>query len=361
MGRFKMSVNTLEEIEFLLSLQLFTVHCVANQPSSKTKSYCNRLLSAVKNLPKIYIGHKIGIALTLESASQRNETRLILNKYMNIISHLIYLARPNFYLKEDEICRQWTGIDLIELLNLCEKRFKEQTYSSTLWCQILNETSLVSININYLQNYSFDFVQHDTDIQQLFQWINQNRIEIPGRFNRTYGGIPLFWCTPNSSSEFQSKYGSIRLIFRFSLVYSSTKHHLFDLGTRKNGSDIWHNILITTRKEIAGYGTNFVKLSSISLSPLDIAIDLTDGPLILSDVEIIFVNHTHRCIPLLPQKLTSKHSCYHTSNSAMQNFIYHLRENRQFTLDQFKNFFDWKVFEKLKEIDKSFSDEQINM
>jgi hypothetical protein len=68
-----MSISSFEEIEFLSSLQSFTVHCVANQSSSKIKSYCNRLLSAVKNLPKIYIGHKIQIALALESASQRNE------------------------------------------------------------------------------------------------------------------------------------------------------------------------------------------------------------------------------------------------------------------------------------------------
>ncbi len=126
-------------------------------------------MSAVKNLPKVYIDYKIQIALSLESASQRNETRLRLNEYMNIISHLIYLVRPNFNLEEEKIRQQWTGIDLVELLNLCEKRFKQQSYSTTLWCEILNKTSLVSIDINYFHNYSFNFVQHDTDIQLLFQ------------------------------------------------------------------------------------------------------------------------------------------------------------------------------------------------
>ncbi len=80
---------------------------------------------------------------------------------------------------------------------------KEQCYSSTVWCQILNKTSLVNFDRNYFENNSFNFVQHDTDIQQLFQWINQNRIEIPGRFNRMYGGIPLFWCTPSCSSQLE--------------------------------------------------------------------------------------------------------------------------------------------------------------
>ncbi|CAF4288747.1 unnamed protein product, partial [Rotaria sordida] len=91
-----------------------------------------------------------------------------------------------------------------------------------------------------------------------------------------------------------SKYGSIRLIFPFSLIYSSTQHQLFNLGQRKNGSDIWQNILITTRKQIAGYGNDFFELSSIPSILLDIAIDLADGPLILSDVCITFVNHIHR-------------------------------------------------------------------
>jgi hypothetical protein len=132
------------------------------------------------------------------------------------------------------------------------------------------------------------------------------------------------------------------------------------LGARKNGSDIWHNILITTRTQIAGYGTNLIELPSISLSPVDIAIDFTDGPLILSDVHITFVNHTHRCIPLLPDKLTSQHSCYHTSNSAMYHFVRFLRKNGQFTLDQLSHFFDLEIFEKLKQINNMLSDEEIN-
>ncbi|CAF0885653.1 unnamed protein product [Rotaria sordida] len=95
-----MSINTLEEITFLSAPQKFTVHCVSNQCSSKIKLYCVDLLIAVENLPKSYIGHKIQLALALESASLRNETRLILNDYMNIISHLIYLSRPNLDLEE---------------------------------------------------------------------------------------------------------------------------------------------------------------------------------------------------------------------------------------------------------------------
>jgi hypothetical protein len=132
------------------------------------------------------------------------------------------------------------------------------------------------------------------------------------------------------------------------------------LGTRRNGFDIWHNILITKRKQIAGYGIDFVKLPSISLSPVDIAIDLTDDPLILSDVRITFVNHIHRCIPLLPDKLTPQHSCYHTSNSAMYKFLRDLRKNGQSTLDQLKHLFDLQVFEKLKQIDNILSVEEIN-
>jgi hypothetical protein len=354
-----MSANTTEEMEFLLSLQRFTINCVANQ-SSKIESYCHRLLSAVKNLPKIYIGHKIQIALSLESASQRNERRLILNKSMNIISHLIYLCRPNFSLNEEEISKQWTNIDLNQLLDLCENRFKKQSYSTTLWCQILNKKSLVSMKRNYFQNCSFHFVQHDTDIQQLFQWINQNHMEIPGRFNRTYGGIPLFWCTPFDSSKLESKYGSIRFIFPFASVYSSGQHHLFDLGTRKNGSDIWKNILITQRQQIAGYGTDFIEVSSISLSPVDIAIDLTDGPLILSNVQIKFVNHLHQCIPLLPEKLTPQHSCYHTSNSARITFLRYLRQNGQYTLNQLKHLFDLQIFEELTQMNKILAEEERN-
>jgi hypothetical protein len=353
-GLFSMSVNTFEEIEFLSALQSFTIHCVANKSPSKIQYYCDRLLSAVKNLPKLYIGHKVQIALSLESASQRNESILILNKYMNIISHLIYLSPPNLILQEEEKCKEWTQIDLTTLLNQCEHRFKKQSYSSTLWIEVLNETSLVRTNINYFQNNSFHFVQHDTDIHQLFQWINQNRIEITGRFNRTYGGVPLFWCTP-LSSQAESKYGSIRLIFPFSLVYSSIQHHLFDLGTRKNNSDIWHNILITSRKQIAGYGTDFAEVSSVPSSPVDIAIDLTDGPLILSDVRIEFVNHTHRCIPILPQRLTPQHACYNTSHSAMFNFIRHLRKDGQFTLNQLQHFFDLQIFEKLEQINNTLS------
>ncbi|CAF1045220.1 unnamed protein product [Rotaria sordida] len=97
------------------------------------------------------------------------------------------------------------------------------------------------------------------------------------------------------------------------------------------------NILITTTKQIAGYENDFFELSSI---PLDIAIDLTDGPLILSDVRITFVNHIHRCISILPDKLTPQHSCYNTSHSTMGNFLRHLRKNEQSTLDQLKNLFD---------------------
>ncbi|CAF0883873.1 unnamed protein product [Rotaria sp. Silwood1] len=353
-----MSMNTLEEIKFLSALQKFTVHCVSNQCSPKIKSYCVDLLIAVKNLPKVYIGHKIQLALALETASLRNETRFILNDYMNIISHLIYLSRPNLILEEEKKCEKWTGIDLISLLNECENRFKKQSYSSTLWIEILNKTSMVSYDLNYFKNISFDFVQHDTDIEQLFQWINQNKIKISGRFNRTYGGVPLFWCTP-SSSQLQSKYGSIRLIFPFSIVYSSTQHHFFDLGQRKHGSDRWHNILITTRKQIAGYGTDFIELSSIPSMPLDIAIDLTDGPLILSDVRITFVNHIDRCIPILPEKLTPQHSCYNTSHSAMENFLRHHRKSGHSTLDQLKHLFDSEIFDKLKQINNILFNEEI--
>ena len=353
-----MSLNTFEEIEFLSALQSFTIHCVSNQCSSKIESYCNRLLSAVKNLPKLYIGHKIQIALSLESASQRNKSRFILNDHMNIIAYLIYLSRPNLNLKEEEKCKEWTGIDLTALLNQCENYFKEQSYFSTLWIEIINETCLVSTNIHYFNKNLFDFVQHDTDIQQLFQWIHQNQIEISGKFNRTYSGVPLFWCTP-LESQLESKYGSIRLIFPFSLVYSSIQHHIFDLGTRKNNSDVWNNVLITTRKQIAGYGIDFNELSLFPSSPVDIAIDLTDAPLILSDVRITFVNHTIRCIPILPDKLTSQHSCYNTSYSAMFNFIRYLRQNGQFTLDQLKHLFDLQVFKTLEQINNSLSLEEI--
>ena len=345
-----MSSNAFEEIEFLSALQLFTVHCAANQCSAKIKTYCDRLLSAVKNLPKLYIGHKVQIALALESASLRNETRFTLNKYMNTISHLIYLSRPNLNLQEETKCLTWTGIDLISILQQCENRFKKQSYSSTLWIEILNKTNIVTNNIKYFNEISFDFVQHDTDIEQLFQWINQNKLEIPGRYNRTYGGVPLFWCTPLSTQS-QSKYGSVRLIFPFSLVYSSYQHHLFYIGQRKNGSDTWHNILITTRNQIAGYGSDFFELSSIPSFSLDIAIDLTDGPLILSDVRIIFVNHTQRCIPMLSNKLTPQHSCYHTSDSAMNHFVRNLRGNGQTSLHQMKHLFDLQIFERLQQID----------
>ena len=337
----------MEEIEFLFSLQRFTINCVANQSSSKIESYCHRLLLAVQNLPKIYIGHKIQIALALESAAQRNENRFLLNKSLNIISHLIYLCRPNFASNEDEISKQWANIDLHQLLDSCENRFKQQTYSTTLWCRSFNENSLVSVKNDYFENCSFDFVQHDAEIEQVFQWINGNHLEIPGRFNRTYGGIPLFWCAPFHPLQSESKYGSIRLIFPFSTVYSSTQHHLFDLGTRKNGSEIWKNILITQRQQIVGYGTDFHPVSSISSSPVDIAIDLTDGPLILSHVRITFVNHLHQCVPLLPEKLTPQHPCYHTSNSARIAFLRYLRQNEQLTLNQLKHFFDSQLFEEL--------------
>jgi hypothetical protein len=132
------------------------------------------------------------------------------------------------------------------------------------------------------------------------------------------------------------------------------------LGTRKNNSDIWNNVLITTRKQIAGYGIDFNELSLIPSSPVDIAIDLTDGPLILSDVRITFINHTNRCIPILPDKLTSQHSCYNTSHSAMFNFIRYLRQNGQFTLDQLQHLFDLQVFKKLEQINNSLSLEEIS-
>ncbi|CAF4300240.1 unnamed protein product, partial [Rotaria sordida] len=122
------------------------------------------------------------------------------------------------------------------------------------------------------------------------------------------------------------------------------------------GSDIWQNILITTRKQIAGYENDFFELLSI---PLDIAIDLTDGPLILSDVCITFVNHIHRCISILPDKLTPQHSCYNTSHSAIENFLRHLRKNEQSTLDQLKNLFDLQIFEKLKQMNNILSKEKI--
>lgn len=353
-----MSVEKKEEIEFLVCLQRFTIHCVAHQSVSKTDHHCDRLLSAVQNLPKIYLGHKIQIALALESAAERNEERLTLNHSMKTISHLISLARPDFCSNDEEISKQWTGIDLNQLLTSCEDRFKRQSFSSTLWCQILNETSLVSTATNYFENCSFDFVQHDTDIEQLFQWINGNQIEIPGRFNRTYAGIPLFWCTPANFSQRESKYGSIRLIFRFSSVYSPTQHHLFDLGTRKNGSDIWMNILVTRRKQIAGYGNDFVEVKSISLSPVDIAIDLTDGPLIPGDVRITFVDHTQRCINLLPGKLTSEHACYHTSHSASIQFLRCLRRNQRLTLDQLKPLFDVQTFKELTQMNEILSQEE---
>lgn len=353
-----MSFEKNEEIEFLVSLQRFTIHCVANQSPLKVQYHCRRLLSAVQNLPKIYLGHKIQIALALESASQRNETRLILNQSMKIISHLIFLARPDLNSNEENIAKQWTEIDLNQLLRRSENRFKKQSSSSILWCEILNERSLVSIDTNYFQKCSFDFVQHDTDIEQFFQWIHEDHIEIPGKFNRSYGGVPLFWCTPADFTGLESKYGSIRLIFPFDSVYSSTQHHLFDLGTRKNGIDIWKNILITKRRQIAGYGTNFPEVASISLSPVDIAIDLTDEPLIPTNIRIKFVNHTQRCIDLLPSALTPQHSCYHTANSARIQFLHHLRRNQQQTLDQFKDLFDPEIFEELTQIDELLSKEE---
>lgn len=216
----------------------------------------------------------------------------------------------------------------------------------------------MSIDTNYFQNCSFDFVQHDTDIEQLFQWINGNQIEIPGRLNRTYSGMPLFWCTLADFSQGESKYGPIRLIFPFSSVYSPTQHHLFDLGTRKNGSDVWKNILVTRRKQIAGYGNDFPEVKSISLSPVDIAIDLTDGPLILADTRITFVDHTQRCIDLLPDKLTSKHACYHTSNSAAIQFLRCLRRNQRSTLDQWKHLFDLQIFKELTQMNEILSKEK---
>ena len=188
--QFSMSVEKKEEIEFLVCLQ---------RSLSKIQHHCDRLLSAVQNLSKIYLGHKIQIALALESAADRNERRLTLNHSMKTISHLIFLARPDFCSNEEEISKQWTGIDLNQLLNSCENRFKRQSSSSILWCEILNRKSLVSIDANYFQNCSFDFVQHDTDIEQLLQWINGNRIEIPGRLNRTYAGMPLFFTYETSS------------------------------------------------------------------------------------------------------------------------------------------------------------------
>ena len=350
-----MSFEKNEEIEYLVSLQRFTIHCVANQSSLKIQHHCHRLLSAVQNLPKIYLGHKIQLALALESASQRNETRLTLNPSMNIISHLIFLARPDFGSNEEDTSRQWTAIDLNQLLSLCEDRFRRQSSSSILWCEILNERSLVSIDMNYFQHCSFDFVQHDTDIEQFFQWIHGNQIEIPGRFNRTYGGIPLFWCTPADFTGLESKYGSIRLIFPFSSIYSPAKHHLFDLGTRKNGSDIWKNILITRREQIVGYGIDFPEVPSISLSPVDIAVDLTDGPLIPTNVRIKFVNHTERCIDLLPSVLTPQHACFHTSNSALIQF---LRQNERRPLEHWRHLFDEPIFKELIRVNEILSKEE---
>lgn len=354
----EMSMHTLENIEFLSALQTFTVHCVSNQHSRKIKVYCEHLLTAVKNLPKLYIGHKIQVALALESAARRNETRLVLNEFMNIISHLIYLCRPNLDSEEEKKCKRWTGVDLISLLNECEIRFKKQSYSSTVWIEILNEKSIISNQIDDIKPIPFKTVQHDTDIEQLLKWIQQKKIEIPGRFNRTYGGIPLFWLTP-SLSQVESKYGSIRLIFPFSCVYSPTQHHLFYLGKRKNAHETWHNVLITNRKRIAGYGNNFIRLSSMPPLPLDIAIDLTDGPLILSNVRIEFVSHIHQCIRILPEKLTASQSCYHTSHSSMNEFVRRLRHDGLLKLDQLQHLFNLEVFEKLKKIDSMMSNQDL--
>ncbi|CAF4263096.1 unnamed protein product, partial [Rotaria sordida] len=90
-----------------------------------------------------------------------------------------------------------------------------------------------------------------------------------------------------------------------------------------------------------------------------IAIDLTDRPLILSDVRITFVNHIHRCISILPDKLTPQHSCYNTSHSTMENFLRHLRKNEQSTSDQLKHLFDLQIFEKLKQMNNILSKEKI--
>lgn len=348
-----MSLNSSDEFEFLLSLQSFTIHCVSNQSSSKIESYSSRLLSAVKNLSKFYIGHKIQLALALESASLRNQTKSKLNNQMNIISHLISLCRPDIDLNEQFICKQWTNIDLNQLIDSIEQRFQQQTSSTTIWLKLTNEQTLVSIDqSNYFDKISFEFVQHDTDIEQIFKWINQNQIHIHGKVNRTYTGLPLFWITPLQSSANQSKYGSIRLIFPFSLVYSNKKHHIFDLRTRRNGNHLWNNILISKRKQIAAYGFDFPEISADFLSPVDIAIDLTDGPLIVSNVQIVFVSHTQQCVPLSLTKLTSEHACYHTSQSAMNSFIKYLNTNTHLKLDQLKHLFDQDTFLKLSLINQ---------
>ena len=142
------------------------------------------------------------------------------------------------------------------------------------------------------------------------------------------------------------------------LYFSPTKHHLFDLGTRKNGSDIWKNILVTSRKQIAVYGNDFPEVKSISLSPVDIAIDLTDGPLIPVDVRITFVDHTQRCIDLLPDKLTSEHACSHASNSASIQFLRCFRRNQRATLDQWKHLFDLQIFKELTQMNEILSKEE---
>lgn len=83
--------------------------------------------------------------------------------------------------------------------------------------------------------------------------------------------------------------------------------------------------------------------------------------MILSDLRITFVNHIDRCIPLLPDKLTPNHSCYHTVDSTMNTFLDHLRKKEQVTLDQLKHFFDLNLFEKLKQIVNILSDEDMNI
>ena len=347
-------MSSKEEIEFLLSLQLFTIHCVSKQSSSKIESYCQRLVSSVENLDPIYIGHKIQLALSLESASLRNQSNSKLNNQMKLISHLIALCRPKIGSNEEVLCQQWANIDLNRTIDSIEQRFQEQSHSTTLWLQLTNEQSLISIHSNSFNRISFEYVQHDTDIEQLFQWIHQNQIEINGRLNRSYTGVPLFWITPFQSSSNQSKYGSIRLVFPYSTVYSNDNdHHLFDLGTRKNPPHIWNNILITKRKQVAAYGFPIHEISPCFLSPVDIAIDLTDGPLLIRNVEIVFVNHTDECIRLLPSKLTREHSCYHTSQSAMKSFLQYLNNQTQLQLGQLEHLFNQHTFQQLTQMQMS--------
>ena len=51
----------------------------------------------------MYIRQAIQLALSLENAFLRNERRSLLNKHMNIISHLISVYKPKFDLNAEKL------------------------------------------------------------------------------------------------------------------------------------------------------------------------------------------------------------------------------------------------------------------